>query len=160
MAKRMPNLMAVLGLLAVAGYQHRDKLGELLGRAQEALSGAAGASGTHRPAQGADRELGEAFEGDAGGTVSGGLGELIDRFRQAGEADTAESWVRQGPNQPLRTDSLERALGGSLIDELSAKTGLDRAEILARLSNDLPRAVDDLTPEGHLPTSREASRFW
>lgn len=160
MAKRMPNLMAVLGLLAVAGYQHRDKLGELLGRAQEALSGAAGASGAHRPAQGAGRELGEAFEGDAGGTVSGGLGELIDRFRQAGEADTAESWVRQGPNQPLRQDSLERALGGSLIDELSAKTGLDRAEILARLSSDLPRAVDDLTPEGHLPTSREASRFW
>jgi uncharacterized protein YidB (DUF937 family) len=28
----------------------------------------------------------------AGGILSGGLGELIDRFKQSGQAETAESW--------------------------------------------------------------------
>ena len=31
MAKGMPSMVALLGLLAVAGYQNRDKLGGLLG---------------------------------------------------------------------------------------------------------------------------------
>jgi uncharacterized protein YidB (DUF937 family) len=35
---------------------------------------------------------------------------------------------------------------------LQKQTGLSREEIVARLSKDLPRAVDELTPEGRLPS--------
>ncbi|MEZ5651766.1 MAG: YidB family protein [Burkholderiaceae bacterium] len=160
MANRMPNLTALLGLIAVAGYQNRDKIGALITRAQEALSGS-GAPAAQRPAPDTGREIGEVFGSKSGAdSLSGGLGELLERFRGAGEGDTADSWVRQGPNQPLRDASLERALGPGLLEELSLKTGLDPSDILRRLSNDLPRAVDDFTPDGRVPSAQEASRLW
>ena len=34
MAKGMPSLLALLGLVAVAGYQNRDKLRDMIGDAQ------------------------------------------------------------------------------------------------------------------------------
>ncbi|MEZ5659883.1 MAG: YidB family protein [Burkholderiaceae bacterium] len=160
MSNRMPNLTALLGLLAVVGYQNRDKIGAMIDKAQEALAGATGGAGRAQPAETA-KEIGTVFGRSGGGdSLSGGLGELIDRFRNAGESETVDSWVRPGPNRPVSGASLERALGPSLIEELSVKTGLDPQEILSRLSNDLPRAVDDFTPDGRLPSAQEASRLW
>jgi uncharacterized protein YidB (DUF937 family) len=40
----MPSMVALLGLLAVAGYQNRDKIAEMLGKQGQA--GGAGAGGT------------------------------------------------------------------------------------------------------------------
>jgi uncharacterized protein YidB (DUF937 family) len=42
---------------------------------------------------------------------------------------------------------------------LSQQTGLSREEILARLSRELPTAVDQYTPEGRLPTQQDLSRW-
>ena len=42
MAKGMPSLLALLGLVAVAGYQNRDKLRDMIGDAQRGGSGRAG----------------------------------------------------------------------------------------------------------------------
>ncbi|MEJ7670871.1 MAG: hypothetical protein WKH97_19560 [Casimicrobiaceae bacterium] len=40
MSRGMPSMIALLGLLAVAGYQNRDKIAEVLGgRKQEPGSG-------------------------------------------------------------------------------------------------------------------------
>ena len=39
MAKGMPSLLALLGLVAVAGYQNRDKLRDMIGDAQRGGSG-------------------------------------------------------------------------------------------------------------------------
>ena len=44
------------------------------------------------------------------------------------------------------------------IDFLTARTGLSREELLAGLSEQLPKAVDHLTPEGRLPTPEEMNR--
>jgi uncharacterized protein YidB (DUF937 family) len=38
---------------------------------------------------------------------------------------------------------------------LSQQTGLSREEILAKLSKELPTAVDKYTPEGRLPSQQE-----
>ncbi|BAR53439.1 hypothetical protein NK6_251 [Bradyrhizobium diazoefficiens] len=39
------------------------------------------------------------------------------------------------------------------MDKLEKETGLSQEEILARLSRELPQAIDKYTPEGRLPTS-------
>jgi uncharacterized protein YidB (DUF937 family) len=39
------------------------------------------------------------------------------------------------------------------------QTGMDRDELLATLSEHLPRVIDHLTPDGSLPTEQEASRL-
>jgi uncharacterized protein YidB (DUF937 family) len=86
-----------------------------------------------------------------GGILGGGLSELIDRFKQSGQGETAESWVRTGPNQPVTPPQLEQAIGPEVLDTLSRQTGLSRQELLARLSRELPDAVDRYTPQGRLP---------
>jgi uncharacterized protein YidB (DUF937 family) len=141
MARGTPSLMALLGVLAVAGYQNRDKLGEMLGRAT---------GGRGLPEE-AGRAGGTRTDGSIGAVLNEGLRDLLDRFRGTGDTETAESWVRQGPNRPVAPDRLEAAIGPETIDALVEHTGLSRQEILSRLTRELPDAVDRYTPEGRLP---------
>ena len=152
--------VTLLGLLAVAGYQNRDKIAEMLGR-NAPQGNAAGQSNQQNSGQGGTPgNVGESPGGaSGGGLLSGGLRDLIDGFRQKGHAEAADSWVKNGPNQPLRPDQLEQAIGPDNLSTLSQQTGLSREEVLARLSRDLPAAVDKFTPEGRLPSETEAARL-
>lgn len=158
MNRGFPSMTALLGLLAIAGYQNRDKLAEMLrGQGQ----GGAGMPGGLGQQQGGLGGLGGLLGslGGAGGLLSGGLGELVEQFRQNGQGDVADSWVGRGPNKEVAPQQLEQAIGPDVLASLTQQTGLPREEILARLSRDLPRAVDEHTPEGRLPTEQDfASR--
>src|SRR4051794_2155011 len=69
MSRGMPSLTALLGLVALAGYQNRDKLAEML---QGATSGnRSGAGGQQGPLGGLLGNLGGALAG-------GGVGGLLD----------------------------------------------------------------------------------
>jgi len=155
MSRGMPSMTALLALLAVAGYQNRDKIAEWLGGMGQGKPGAAGQGGLGGLLGQLRGSLGGA---GAGGILSGGLGELVDRFRQSGQAETAESWVKTGPNRPCTPAQLEQAVGPQVLDTLSKQTGLSRDELLARLCRELPDAVDKYTPQGRLPTEAELSR--
>lgn len=153
MSRGFPSMTALLALLAVAGYQNKDKIAEMLRGA-----------GQNRP--GGDEQggiggwlsqlgLGGA---SAGGILSGGLGELLERFKQSGQGETADSWVNTGPNKPCTNAQLERAIGPEVLETLSKQTGLSRDELVSRLCHELPGAVDKYTPQGRLPTEAEFSR--
>lgn len=189
------NLTALLGILAVAGYQNRDKIAaalrELTGGAQTAGAQPGGAATTQSDgglggilgdlarggqphggagAPGADGGglgglggllgglagggLGDLLKGgSAGGVLSGGLGGLLDHFQQNGYGDTANSWVSPNENKPIDNGQLSQALGPDMLDELARVTGLSKEDIVGRLSKSLPKAVDDLTPQGRVPDS-------
>jgi uncharacterized protein YidB (DUF937 family) len=140
MARGFPSMTALLGLLAVAGYQNRDRIAEM-------LRGSA-AGGNAGFGSGLGNMLGSS---GTGGLLGGGIGELLERFQQSGHGETAKSWVGAGPNREIAPDELEQALGEDTLAELTAKTGLSRQDLLARLSRDLPTAVDRLTPDGRVP---------
>ena len=148
MSRGYPSLTALLGLLAIAGYQNRDKIAELL-RGIDKKAGAATQGGIGGFLDQLRSSLGGATPG---GILSGGLGELVDRFKQSGQGDKAESWVGTGPNKPVTPTQLEQAIGPEILESLSKQTGLSRNELLARLSRELPDAVDKYTPQGRLPT--------
>jgi len=147
-------MTALLGLLAVAGYQHRDKIAEMLGGIGQNTPTGAGQSGIGGLLGQLSRTLGGA---GAGGLLSGGLGELVESFK-SGHGETAESWVGTGPNKPVTPPQLEQAIGPDVIETLSKQTGLSREELVARLCRELPAAVDKYTPQGRLPTEAEFSR--
>jgi uncharacterized protein YidB (DUF937 family) len=148
-------MTALLGLLAIAGYQNRDKITEMLGGLGQNKPGAAGQSGLG----GLIGQLTSGLSGaTSGGLLSGGLSELIDRFKQSGHGETAESWVGTGPNKPITPAQLEQAIGPEVLETLSRQTNLSREELLARLSRNLPDAVDKYTPQGRLPTEADLSR--
>ena len=149
MSRGFPSMTALLGLLAIAGYQNRDKLAEMLSGLGQNKPGAAGQGGIGGLLGQLRGSLGGA---SPGGILSGGLGELVDRFKQSGQGETADSWVGTGPNKPVTPSQLEQAIGPEVLDTLSKQTGLSRDDLLARLSRELPDAVDKYTPQGRLPT--------
>ena len=160
MSRGFPSMTALLGLLAIAGYQNRDKIAEMLRGVGSNPSAAPGAA---MPGQGGLSgvlsQLGNTLGGaGAGGFLSGGLGELMDRFKQNGQGEAADSWVGTGPNKQLAAPDLEQAIGPDVLATLSKQTGLSREELLARLSRELPNAVDKYTPQGRLPTEADFAR--
>ncbi len=141
MSLRKPSLLALLGLVAVAGYQNREKISEFV----KGLSNSDAAGGALDSVK---KALGD---GPIATKITGGLGELVDQFTTGGQGEAAKSWVGTGPNQPISAPQVEQALGGDLIDSLVKQTGLTRDDLLARLSKVLPEAVDKLTPDGKIP---------
>jgi uncharacterized protein YidB (DUF937 family) len=94
----------------------------------------------------------------SGGALGGGLKDLLDRFRQSGQEDKAQSWVAKGSNKPIAPQELEQTLGEERIQWLMEQTGLPRDELLSGLSSELPNTIDELTPDGRVPTDDELSR--
>ena len=163
MSKSTPSLLALLGLVAVAGYQNRDRISDMLADARQktAAPGAAPLPG----GAGFLSEIGQFFQSGpsggsaAGSTVSKALSDLVEKFKAAGRGATADSWVSAEPNKPSNVDDLETALGSDTLDELGRKTGLSRAELLLRLNVALPEVVNRFTPRGRLPTGDEAQNL-
>jgi uncharacterized protein YidB (DUF937 family) len=147
MSKSTPSLLALLGLVAVAGYQNRDRIREMLPNVRSDKSNREGSD-----SRGLIDEIGRLFGGTAG-DFSGGLNELIDRFRTGGRSEPAESWISHAENMPVQERDIEDVLGDEMLAELSGKTGLSRTDLLQRLSSTLPLVVDGLTPNGRLPTA-------
>ena len=152
-----PIAMAILGLLA------HQALKSFSGSSQASTGSTRGAS-----APGSSGSLGDLLSSglgallggsSAGNVLSGGLNDRVKQLQQAGQGDTANSWVGTGPNKPISPNNLANALGADKIDTLTQQTGLSRDELLQGLSEQLPNVVDQLTPNGRLPTEQEASRL-
>ena len=151
-------MTALLGLLAVAGYQNRDKLAEMLGGMQQ-KAGTPAQGGQPGGQGGMLGNLGDMLSGTSvGNLLNGGLRDLVDTFKQKGQGEIADSWVGRGPNKQIAPPQLEQAIGSDVLATLSQQTGLSREELLARLSKNLPDAIDKYTPEGRLPTAADYSR--
>ena len=167
MSRGSPSLVALLGLLAVAGYQNRDKLSGLMQNAggnADYDSNRDNAGIRMESADVSSASTGGGMMGDLRGMLTGaggggfltGLTELIGRFTNPVQAAKARSWVDTGPNGSLSSADLAEVLDEETLDELTTKTGLSRADLLERLSTVLPGAVDHYTPNGRLPTTDEA----
>ncbi|QDM29151.1 DUF937 domain-containing protein [Tardiphaga sp. vice304] len=182
-----PMTVAILALLAYKGYKHFN--GTHPGKVQQAPSptpmpapntmqadsgGLGGMLGSifggqsNHPGQAGGAQggglgglLGGLLAGGAAGSVlSGGLGDLLKQFQQNGHGEVADSWVSPGPNKQIAPNDLAEALGADQIDQLTSRTGLSREQLLQDLSQELPDAVDDFTPNGRVPTEDEAASRW
>lgn len=96
--------------------------------------------------------------GPLGGILSGGLGDLMKQFEQAGQGDAMKSWVGSGDNQSIGINDLANALGPDRLGALSQQSGLSQDDLLSGLAQHLPNFVNQLTPDGRLPTADELSR--
>ena len=157
-----PMTMALLGLLAYKTFKSFTSL-PTAPAAAPGTPGAPGHGQAASPGGGISdilkNGLGTVLAGGAaGGILSGGLGDLLKQFQQSGHGDVAKSWVDNGPNKAISSDDLAKALGGDQIETLTAHTGLSRQDLLAGLSQYLPQVVNQLTPDGQLPTEQELSR--
>jgi uncharacterized protein YidB (DUF937 family) len=147
-----PMMMALLGTLAF--------------KVIKSFMAPSGGSGTQSP--GAPGGLNDLLKGGLGGllaggaagsVLSGGLNDLLKQFEQNGQGEVAQSWVGRGPNKSISPNDLASALGADRINTLASFSGMSRDDLLSGLSQQLPNVVDQLTPDGRLPTEQEAARF-
>ncbi|MCS6997482.1 MAG: YidB family protein [Casimicrobiaceae bacterium] len=102
---------------------------------------------------------------------AGGVGGLLDKFRQAGLGAQADSWQSTGENLPIDPADLMRVLGGlaggeqgsggasgsglgGLLGQVlggSAPSGMDQNQLGGLLAEVLPQVLDKMTPGGQLP---------
>jgi uncharacterized protein YidB (DUF937 family) len=166
-----PLTMAVLALLAYKAYKKMsaDQPAQAPAGRTPVPDRNAGTIANNAPASGGGLgdmlrsslgPLGGLLAGGAAGSVlSGGLGDLLRQFQQSGHSDVANSWVGTGPNKQISPHELGSALGDDTVNSLAEQAGLSRVELLEGLSHQLPDVVDQLTPQGRVPTEDEMSRM-
>ena len=117
-------------------------------------------------AMGAQRGTSAASAGGAGGlnpqllitlvstllNNAGGLQGLLAKLQSAGLGEAAQSWVGTGANQPVNPDQLGRALGPDLMGMIAAQLGGNQEQASIALADLLPGLIDQLTPQGQLPS--------
>lgn len=131
----------LMGGAGSGGSPLQGVLMSLLGGQQGAAGGQASggqAYGQGTPNQGA-------------GGAAGGLGGLLAAFQQAGLGQIAQSWISNGPNQPVSPQQLQSALGQGQVQSMANQAGMAPQDFLTQLSQHLPQAVDGVTPHGRLP---------
>jgi uncharacterized protein YidB (DUF937 family) len=103
--------------------------------------------------------LGKVMGGSQGGMAqialdmfnqNGGLGGVLDKFKQGGLADAAASWVGKGENMAVSADQISSVLGSGAIAEMAAKFGIDPATLSAQIAQHLPTVIDKMTPNGEV----------
>ena len=112
-----------------------------------------GAGGSSSPMQSVLMSM---LGGQQGGGM-GGLGSLLSQFQQAGLGHVADSWVGNGPNQPISPDQLHNVLGEDRVRSMADQAGMAPTDFLSQLSQHLPNVVNDVTPDGQLPDEGSVS---
>ena len=103
--------------------------------------------------------LGKVMGGNQGGMAAiamellngnGGIGGLLDKFKGAGLAEAAASWVSKGENMPISADQITSALGSGQLAEMAAKFGISPDVLSSQLAEHLPGVIDKVTPDGEV----------
>ncbi len=89
--------------------------------------------------------------GDRTAGTGGGLGGLLASFEQAGLGHIAQSWVGNGPNQPVSPQQLQSVIGDDQVQTMARQASMAPHDFLSQLSQHLPRVVDGMTPNGQMP---------
>ena len=110
----------------------------LLGSIESAVSGAIGSlSATQLP-------------GLINQHYPGGLDGLLKQLTASGYGQQVSSWLGHGPNDPIDTDDLRKALNNQQFRTLAEKLGLPADQVMGELAKSLPTAVDKQSPDGRL----------
>lgn len=83
----------------------------------------------------------------------GGVSGLVAQFEQQGLGNVVKSWVGTGANLPVTSDQLHQVLGSATVQQMAAKFGLNPQDMLQKLSQVLPAAIDKMTPGGTIAHS-------
>ena len=117
--------------------------GQVAQQATAALSGQGGAGG---------EKMMQMVMGLLNDPELGGISGLVSAFQKNGLGEVVASWISNNTNLPISAAQIQSVLGQGPLQDLAAKTGLSTNEVATNLSEHLPGLVDQLTPEGKLPS--------
>jgi uncharacterized protein YidB (DUF937 family) len=82
---------------------------------------------------------------------NGGLEGVLNKFRQGGLAQQADSWVGTGQNMNISADQLQQVFGSSTISDLASRLGMPADQAGSAMAQMLPDVINQLTPQGQVP---------
>lgn len=82
----------------------------------------------------------------------GGISGLVSAFQKNGLGDTVASWISNSTNLPISAEQIQSVLGQGPLQDLASQMGLSTTDVASTLSEKLPGLVDQLTPNGELPS--------
>jgi uncharacterized protein YidB (DUF937 family) len=88
-----------------------------------------------------------------GSGSQGGLSAVVAKLEQAGFGNQIKSWLGNGQNLPITAEELQQVLGNDTVRQLAAKYNIPVDQISQILAQELPKALDKASPNGHLPPS-------
>lgn len=83
---------------------------------------------------------------------AGGVQAVLQQLQQSGIADQVMSWIGTGQNLPVSGDQLAAALGQDKVAQVAAQAGVSPDQAAGGLAALLPQIIDQLTPQGQVPT--------
>jgi uncharacterized protein YidB (DUF937 family) len=78
---------------------------------------------------------------------------IVAKLQQGGLGAEVRSWLGSGQNLPITPEQLEAALNSDQVKQIAQHFGVDPQAALKLLSQILPTAVDQASPNGALPSS-------
>lgn len=75
----------------------------------------------------------------------------LQRFRQKGYNQQADSWVSTGPNDPMPVGAVDDVVGMDELSRLSQQLGVSNDEVAGGMAEILPEVANQLTPDGEIP---------
>jgi uncharacterized protein YidB (DUF937 family) len=75
---------------------------------------------------------------------------LAQKFRDSGLDEQVSSWISKGENLPIAGDQIKKVLGDETVAGIATKLGVAPDEAADELAEELPKAVDEQTPNGTL----------
>jgi uncharacterized protein YidB (DUF937 family) len=63
------------------------------------------------------------------------------------------SWLSNGPNQPITPEQIRAALGSDQVRQLAEHFGIPIDNVLKLLAEQVPNAVDQASPNGTIQDS-------
>ena len=82
----------------------------------------------------------------------GGIGGLVSAFQKYDLGNVVASWISNNTNLPISAEQIQSVLGHEPLQDVASKMGLSSGDVASALSERLPGLVDQLTPNGQLPT--------
>lgn len=82
---------------------------------------------------------------------NGGIGAVLERFKQKGYRQQADSWVSTGANQMLDTDGISAVMGRQELAQVAQQLGVPEQEVANGFAEIFPEMVDQLSPDGQVP---------
>jgi uncharacterized protein YidB (DUF937 family) len=86
---------------------------------------------------------------------NGGVGAVLDKFKQQGYSQQAASWVSTGENEPVNAQAVSEVIGTDELSRLSQQLGVPHEQVASGLADILPQVVSHLTPQGDVPQNAD-----
>lgn len=83
-------------------------------------------------------------------TNLGDLSGIVSQLQQGGLGSQVQSWLGNGSNMPVTAEQLRAALGDEHVRQIAEHFGVPVDKALSLLSEHLPAAVDQASPNGKL----------